>query len=570
MGTPQYSIKTGADSQLFFSREVTTSDVSAGKATAEDVGLIKSQDIEETDVYEYPVLTRRTGQSIKGTTENIESNELRKGRTKSAPRKGNSSSEGDLEIELSPQTYDDIFEAALRSKWKNWKSDTESATNFDKVICADGKFLSKAKNQDGDFVQTQLIGTDEDTCIVPVSSDTVAENLEVAELTCGTEDIKYSGLLQYGGITGQDLYQEFEHLAVNNMSLSVTPGQIVTGTFGFQGTNNPDLVGEGMEFKLGTVFDASKTYYTKDGDVYTLASPQPTAETFADGTYYEEPTELVKLLATYGKKKGRFKDHKAPKQVTEWVKDLANKTATTTDQYTAREGFMYINGNRVRYGSNLSFSLDNGLNRVFAIFEKDAISTNPLALDITGSIGVYLIKDYTEKLHNMATQDKDVEIIFCFQNKEEDPDALYVMQIFKAKFESPDMGNGSEEIEETLNFTSFEERACRLFRIRKRKPIYAAYAPTTGALDVELSSDPKVAPKAEDFKLTVMNGSEDITATVTAPETFAVTYDAETKTAKMTLVAVEQTVAPQTLTVTVEYNGNKLTKTVVLEAKSGD
>jgi len=562
MGTPQYSIKTGADSQLFFSREVTTSDVTAkpGVYNTEDVGLIKTQDVEETDVYEYPVLTRRTGQSIKGTTENIESNELRKGRTKSAPRKGNSSSEGDLEIELSPKTYDDIFEAALRGKWKNWKSDTNSATNFDKVLCADGKFLSKAKNQDGDFVQTQLIGTDEDTCIVPVSSDTVADALEVAELTCGTEDIKYSGMLQYGGITGQDLYQEFEHLAVNSMSLSVTPGQIVTGTFGFQGTNNPDLVGEGYEFKLGTAYNASKNYYTKAGDVYTLAKPQPTAANFDDGVYYEEPTELVKLLAEYGAKKGRFKDRKNPEQVKQWIADLANKTATTTDQFTAREGFMYINGNRVRYGSNLSFNLDNGLNRVFAIFEKDAISTSPLKLDITGSIGVYLIKDYTEKLHNMATGDKDVEIIFCFQNKEEDPDALYVIQIFKAKFESPDIGTGAEEIEETLNYTSFEERACRLFRIRRRKPIMVTYNTETGVIDVELSSVPKTNAEG-DFKVTVMNGTNDVT---TECAISGYTFSEDTKTASWTSTPIEKKTEEQKVTVTVEYNGEKVVSTYTI------
>ena len=465
--TPQFNIKTGSDSQLFFSREVTAGDVNAAGSDfpEEAVGRIKTGEVvQDCDIFNYPQLTRRTGHSISGSTESIESQELRKGRTKSAPRKGNSSSEGSLDIELSPQTYDDIFEAALRNKWKRWGSDANSAIKFDfaEAIKAD-QFISNGTQADGGLHAKYLVGwmkeKDESEAgrkdaIVIFENEAERDTFDIDELTCGTEDIKYSALAQYGGITGEDLYQEFQHLAVNTMSLSVSPGQIVTGSFGFMGSNNPDLLGE-------------------DGIVEALADDK---EHSKEGRFYKRDD--------YGEVIGM-----TPAEVKAWVDELANKTGTSTDQFTAREGFLYINGHRVQYGSNLTFELNNGLKQIFAIFEKGAISTAPMSLDITGTLDAYLIKGHTEDLYNMCSGDKDVEITFCFQDQEDNPNALYVMQIFKTKFTGNDISQGSEELTVSLPFQSFGERACRLFRIRKRRPFKITLA--DGAGDVILSSAPK-------------------------------------------------------------------------------
>ena len=116
----------------------------------------------------------------------------------------------------------------------------------------------------------------------------------------------------------------------------------------------------------------------------------------------------------------------------------------------------------------------------YAIFEKDSIATSPLELDITGTLGVYLIKDYAEKLYNLASQDKDVELLFCFQDKEnddEDSEALYLMQIFKSKFTDKDLSSGKENLEVSFPFQSFGEQALRIFRIRKRKPVIYDFDP---------------------------------------------------------------------------------------------
>lgn len=535
MATPQFNIKTGADSSAYFSREITKSDRKPnGEAYSEaELGLIKSEQFTDSDYYNYPVLLRRTGDSLKGSTESIESNELRKGRTKSAPRKGNSSSEGSLDFEFSPETYDDVLEAALRSEWEPWKNDTNSDTNIDGDygVFQDGFFSMKSIDNNGNVIdiKKKLVGTKADCTGLEISDPNYPvvitdekDNLEIAELTCGTKDIRYDVLKHFGGVEGDDLYQDFEHFSVNALDMSVTPGQIVTGSFSFMGSNNPELVQEGSGDKTlytytkATSYDSSTTYYSDEKG--TVAAPQPTSEgDITGGNYFirtengkSEPTGIIKILSDYTGHKGRFLEPKDSEKVSDWIKNLPKK-GTSTDQYTAREGFLYIDGMRVQYGSNLSFSLNNGLERTFAIFEKDAIAMSPLSLDITGSLGAYLIKGYSEKLYNLATKDTDVEVLFCFQNKEENPDTMYVVQIFKTKFTDNEISSGSENLEVTFPFQSFEERAIRIFRIRRKQPIYiSALTAAQTEFDIQLSSAVDTLPA--DTKVNVSIGTGDAEA----------------------------------------------------------
>lgn len=540
MATPQFNIKTGADSSSYFSREITQSDKKAGgEAYSEaELGLIKDEQFEDSDYYAYPVLVRRTGDSLKGTTESIESNELRKGRTKSAPRKGNSSSEGSLDFEFSPETYDDILEAALRNDWKVWKNDTDSATNLDGDYGVFNDYYFSMKNFDEEAgkvvdIKKKLIGTKAECAGLEVSDPNYPiivtdekDNLEISELTCGTKDIRYDVLKQYGGVEGDDLYQDYQHLAVNTLDMSITPGQIVTGSFGFMGSNNPELVQTGAvgdakyKYEQATSYDASETYYSDTNG--TVADPQPTTtEEVEGGTYYVkvadgegEPTGIIKVLSDYTGHSGRFLNQKTPAQVKDFIDNLPEK-GTSTDQYTAREGFLYIDGMRVQYGSNLSFNLSNGLERTFAIFEKDAIAMSPLSLDITGSLGAYLIKGYSEKLYNLAIKDTDVEVLFCFQDKEENPDTMYVVQIFKTKFTDTDISSGAENLEVTFPFQSFEERAMRIFRIRRKRPIYIQNV-TADATEFEVKLSTAVDALPSDAKVEVSIGTNDAEEAVIA------------------------------------------------------
>lgn len=527
--TPQFTIKTGADSSLYFSREVTVSDKDAEgqlyTPDSEELGKIKARDMANgADLFEYPTLVRRTGDSLKGTTESIESNELRKGRTKSAPRKGSSSSEGSLDFEFSPETYDDIMEATLRDRWTEWQGDSKSKTNLDNLACKPDYIFSMTGDQHTDIgerdktKQRRLVGTSKlckeitakyDGNVSEARKDpayplvvTDAEQVEVHELSCGTEDIRYSILKNFGGVKGDDLYQEFEHCAVNSVSMEVTPGQIVTGSFSFMGANNPDLVQNGVYGKSKIAEDAEynplETYYVTDdaGKTFTvkkIADADEFAQLITDKVvlYVEDsssesdtaPSGLLSKLAAHPDHESRFLEPKTPAEAQKWIDELPQK-GTSTDQYTAREGFLYVSGERVRYGSTLSFELNNGLEKTFAIFERDAIALSPMSLDITGTLGVYLIKDYSEKLYNLATKDKDVELLFTFQDKEDDPEALYTVQILKNKFTDTDFSSGAQNLEVSFPFQSFEEQAMRILRTRKRRPYIYAFDPEA-KLDIE-------------------------------------------------------------------------------------
>ena len=581
MATPQYTIKTGADSSDYFSREVTISDKSKGynvdDSSLSQLGLVKDVDSNISDDYSYPVLVRRTGDSLKGSTESIESQELRKGRTKSAPRKGNSSSEGSLDFELSPETYDDILEAALRGEWKEWVSDSKvrglddngewqmSGSNLDKLTYADGMFESRIK-QNGDMLEedketkheTKLLSntSSADFSVIKVSD---VKKFEVHELTCGTQDIRYSVLKHYGGVKDDDLFQSFEHLAVNTMSLSVTPGQIITGSFGFMGSNNPEIVQWGNQFSPAKEFIDGETYYKCDEskpkyEQFTEADPQPTAETFVKDKYFlKYPCGVVKQLSKrLLSGKGASASTKEDVDVMHWLDDLPQK-GTSTDQYTAREGFLYINGERVRYGSNLTFELNNGLEKTFAIFEKDAISMSPLTLDITGNLGAYLIKGYSEKLYQLAVQDKNIELVFCFQDKEENPEALYLFQIFKAKFTDTDVSTGAEQLEVSFPYQSFEEKAVRILRTRMRKARSIEFdTENKNKITVDFTTKPVETPTVKDTTCKVTVDGVEAAATLN-------TDDFETS-GKVSFTFAAIDASAKVIDFVVTYNGNAISK----------
>lgn len=406
----QHNLKTGADSDIIYIREVTD-------RKSADFGKLKTKD----GLYKFPVLSRSTGNSISGTTETIESNELRKGRTKSAPRRGNSSAEGSHDLELSPTTFDDLLEAALRGEWRRWESDTDSPINLDKDAYNAGFFLTRCTNpaeneynHEKNFGSRRLIndgaiGHEDGMLKVPAGC-------VVHELCCGTKDIKYSLLKKFGGVENEDLYQEFKHIAVNTLSLSVQIGAIVTGSFGLMGNNNPKLMTEDV---------ARANFGGEDTD------------RFVDGV-------------TTGNS---------------FIENLPVKS-TDTDQFTSREGDLWINGKNITFATNLTLELNNGLEKKFAIFVKDAISTQPLSLDITGDLTTYLVEGESDELYNSGIDDETNEIIFQFQNKEKDPDFIYLFQIFETKIGDQNLSaSGADTFDQSEPYNSFGERALRIFRV---------------------------------------------------------------------------------------------------------
>lgn len=440
----QHNLKTGADSDIIYTREVT------------DKKSVNFSKLKTTDgVYKFPMLSRSTGNSVSGSTETIESNELRKGRVKSAPRRGNSSAEGSHDLELSPTTFDDLLEAGLRGEWRRWISDTDSAINLDHDAFNPGFFLTRCinpeeneYNHDKNFGARRLIndgaiGHEDGLLKVPAG-------VVIHELTCGTTDIKYSLLKKFGGVDGEDLYQEYKHIAVNTLSLSVQIGAIVTGSFGLIGNNNPKLMTE----------DVARAYFGGED-----------TDKFEDGV-------------TTGNA---------------FIDNLPVKS-TDTDQFTSREGDLWINGKNITFATNLTFELNNGLEKKYAIFVKNAISTSPLSLDITGDLTTYLVAGESDELYNSGIDDETNEIIFQFQDKEKDPEFIYLFQIFQTKIGDQGLtSSGADTFDQSEPWSSFGERAVRIFRIALPKVREVEFIPASTWTDAgELIVRPNIAVETAD------------------------------------------------------------------------
>ena len=142
------------------------------------------------------------------------------------------SSLSDINFELSPETFDDMLEAVFRGEWKRWVSDTASPSNKDGNAYTNGYFATKCANGNhGKKLIYDGLGEGDDEGLVQVANN--GTGFIIHELNSETNDVKYSLLRKFGGQSGEDLWQEFTHVALNTMQLSVEINSIITGSFGY-------------------------------------------------------------------------------------------------------------------------------------------------------------------------------------------------------------------------------------------------------------------------------------------------------------------------------------------------
>ena len=137
---PTFDLPAGSSSDFYLSREINDrEDDNNGKI------------IKKHGLWEYPFLTRRTGDSLVGTNEEITSSELRHGRTASKTKLGNASSSGSLDIEFSPETFDDQLEGVFRDRWVRWFQDGKSNLITKDYLTAKGRI--HVNGDDGTYNQ---------------------------------------------------------------------------------------------------------------------------------------------------------------------------------------------------------------------------------------------------------------------------------------------------------------------------------------------------------------------------------------------------------------------------------
>lgn len=445
-----HNVKTGSDTELYLSR------INVDKTSA-NFGKIKS----EEGLEKFPYLTRTTGNSLKPTTEYIQSNELRKGGAESAPRPGNTSVDGSIDVELSPVTFDDNIACTFKNEWKRWASDTDSDINFDHQHCAAGFFLTRANeldetvyNNDENLKPRRLIndgtlGTVDGILKVPAGC-------VVHEMTFGKKSIEYNVVKKYGGVENEDMYHVFKRLTIGTLDLNAQIGQIVTGSFTFLGDSSSNIM---TEAETRGYFGGEDTDQFEDGTT--------TGNSFIDNL---------------------------PDQ------------ATDTDQFTTREGDLWINGKNITFAQTLTFNIDKNMDKLYALFVKNAISKVSKKTAITCNLDTYLVPE-SKELYNFANNNMTFEILFAFEDKETNPEFTYLFQIFSAKAEDKDLSaSGEDNYTMSIPLRSFGERLCRVFRVALPKARDAEFIPASTWTDAgTIKVQPNVAVTLADIngKITV-------------------------------------------------------------------
>ena len=466
---PTFNLPTGSASDFYLSREVNNTD-------EKNHGKI----VKKKGLWKYPFLTRRTGDSLVGSNEEITSNELTHGRTPSKTKLGNASSSGSHDFEFSPETFDDQLEGTFRSEWIRFHNDGQkdgiakdylTPKGFIHVRGDNGTYgqvpTGKTVTQVPLFYTDNEAGDENDPYgLIKVSPEvfgfpkrelTAAEvsagadphpfgKFVVHELHVGEKPVKYSFMSRIP-INGDTVrYQDYKHVENSEMNLNVTVNAIVTGSFSLMGSNNPSYYTEVSE----TGKKRMAEQMSEDKDVAIEQEGTALSESEVYSSDYADAAE--KFLYT--------------------VKNTTK--STETDQFTALEGFLYVNGHQLQFASDLTFDMNNNLQPINAIFVKNAIANIAPKLDITGNITAYFTdgepdgtgaKFGTDDLKNLASQNKDVEIVFAFQDKE-DPEVVYLVQIFKSTLTpSSESKDADNPITLDLNYSSYGSLAARILRL---------------------------------------------------------------------------------------------------------
>lgn len=166
-----------------------------------DLAIVRENVFKTTPATPFFKYLRTTGDSLVGTTDTQTSNELRKGRKTSAPVKGRSSSSGDVSIELSYRSFDELLAALMFNYW--------------------------APN-------TELTYQDGDT-----ATPTVAAVPGQRKLTLGNISQSFS-VMRY--FSDKGLYRFYRGVSVGGFNLSVPLDGKVSGSFNLMGANNPRML----------------------------------------------------------------------------------------------------------------------------------------------------------------------------------------------------------------------------------------------------------------------------------------------------------------------------------------
>lgn len=205
---------------------------------------------------------RSTSRNINGTKGTLSTNEVRSDRQIADVRHGFNSVAGSVGFELSVEAYDDLLEAALGGAWATGGSTAattlSTAATGNKITRATGSFitdghkvghvvaLANSATQDGNYTITAVSAL-EVTVLETVTTEAgdgdetlalVGKVLDVGNtLTTFTFERLFTDIAKY---------QVYRGCAINSMSMSIIPEEIVGGTFDIVGMSFADFSGTSL------------------------------------------------------------------------------------------------------------------------------------------------------------------------------------------------------------------------------------------------------------------------------------------------------------------------------------
>ena len=247
--------------------------------------------IEETTYGETPVAgnfqtARFTSESLSGTPETTESEQIRTDRLSSGQVVTGLTVGGDINFEMAKETQlEEFLESAFYSTWASSAPvavDVDLDTSAKTLTRASGSFITDGFSV-GDVItatgfsntenNTQYLITDVTALVLSVTipEGAVTEvgsgtSLQVADkISIGTTKKSFSMEKKFEDLTDKGI--NYRGMIVSNLSLNVSYGEIVTGTLSFQGNDYEPWSVAANAITDGRTVDAAATSNSMNGSV---------------------------------------------------------------------------------------------------------------------------------------------------------------------------------------------------------------------------------------------------------------------------------------------------------------
>lgn len=280
--------------------------------------LVRVTYIEESTLGETPAVgdfstVRFNSESLSGTPTTTSSAQIRSDRLSSGQISTGLEVGGDLNFELAKDSaFEDFMESAMLNSW-----DVQALQTVDLTITAIGKLITRASGDwnttidVGDIItlagfvnstnntQAQVVAINSATEIKVVFNESAGAVVDEVgsgttyqradRLSIGSTKKSFSMEKAFLDLTDKALI--YKGMLANTMNLSVAYGEIISGTFGFNGTNYVDADSAAEFITDGRTINASSTTNAMNGSI-----DMPFINSSATGTL-DEATFCIQNVA---------------------------------------------------------------------------------------------------------------------------------------------------------------------------------------------------------------------------------------------------------------------------------